>query len=73
MRTIPLAHHSGHQDKPGERQCTPFAVPEALLYVIEHMPRRLLVKLCGEQGHPSFWLGLGYRYYCLCGKMTYHD
>jgi hypothetical protein len=48
-------------------------VPQVVLDFIRALPRRVRVKTCDSLGHPSFWLGSGCRYVCLCGECEYHD
>ena len=62
----------GHRDKNGER-CKPPRVPSVLREFLRALPESVLEDTCEHLGHPSFWLGPGYRYRCICDQVTYHD
>jgi hypothetical protein len=72
-RSFRFRHHPEHVDRPREPPCAALAVPEVVLEFVRALPRAARVRACDAIGHPSFWLGPGYRYVCFCGEITYHD
>lgn len=62
-----------HDDRPGTPKCVPNKVDGRLLAVLRNIPREEVIKACESTGHPSLWLGPGYRYRCVCGEEMYHD
>lgn len=65
-------HSRSHRDKDCEC-CKPPRVPSILRDFLQALPESVLEKTCGQLGHPSFWLGPGFRYRCVCNQIWYHD
>lgn len=61
-----------HRDREATR-CRPPRVPATVLDFLRALPEDTLVRTCSDIGHPSFWLGPGRRYYCLCEEHCYVD
>jgi hypothetical protein len=68
-----FVNHAEHRDKSGEPECNPPEVPKLILDLLEIIPHEEVSAACDIMGHPSFWLGPGYRYFCVCGEFAYHD
>ena len=68
-----FCHDPAHADRPGTPPCRPAVVPKPILDLLERIPEEQVTAACDGMGHPSFWLGPGYRYRCVCGEVTYKD
>ena len=64
-------NHPLHADKPGELACTGPEVPKLIIELLERIPHEEVAAACDAMGSPSFWLGPGARWRCICGEITY--
>lgn len=62
-----------HGDRPGTPKCIPCELPETLLEFLRALPESVVKQTCSSIGHPSLFLGPGYRYKCICDDYWYHD
>jgi hypothetical protein len=68
-----FVHDPEHCDRTGTPKCIPLELPEPLLEFLYSLPDSVVKQTCGSIGHPSMFLGPGYRYKCICDECWYHD